>query len=269
MTDNAIYRDISQDTGNPKVSVIIPAYNAETCLGKCLDSIFNQTFKDFELIVVNDGSTDKTREICERYASQHSNMAVISQRNEGLSCARNAGINICQGEYIAFIDSDDYVEKEWLESYITAFSEYSTCDMVIQGLIINYQNHEEKVFLPQRYYEREHIIDAYYILKSRSIDGFMHNKIYKRKIIKEHHLKFEYELKEDLLFNYKYLSYISALVIIQNCNYHYVQHNSGSLIHKRYPADYMRALIISIRDAGLLLANKYKNLDFRDFVIAD
>lgn len=269
MTDDYLRTGNTQDTLIPKISVIVPAYNAELYLTKCLDSIFNQTFQDFEVIVVNDGSTDHTKQICEQYTASHQNMTIVNQENGGISSARNAGIETSKGEYIVFIDSDDYVNRDWLNSFISIFTTFSNCDMVIQGVIIKFDTREEHVSLPLKYYEEKGIICAYNELKKKSIDGFTHNKIYKKKIIAEHHLRFEMKLKEDLLFNYKYLSCISSLVITPSCCYHYVQHSSGSLIHRRYPADYMRELITAVRDAGLVLADKYHNTGFRIYLWQD
>lgn len=254
---------------HPKVSVIIAAYNSEKYIEKCLDSIFNQTFKDFEVIVVNDGSTDQTKNICVRYAAEHNNMVLINQENGGLSNARNSGLNVCQGEYVAFSDSDDYVEINWLQTFMDAIGKEGTYDMIVQGLIINYNNYEEKVSFPEKTYKGRDIINAYTTLKSRSIDGFMHNKIYKKNIINKNNLRFELKLKEDLLFNFKYLYYVSSLVIIPSCCYHYVQHDFQSLIHKRYPAAFMRTLITTVRDTAMALADKYDDDKFRRYIIED
>jgi glycosyltransferase involved in cell wall biosynthesis len=254
---------------NPKISVIIPAYNSERYLEKCLDSIFNQTFQDFEVILVNDGSTDSTRLIGERYASARSNMILVSQENRGLSCARNTGLDVCHGEYVAFCDSDDYVEPDWLQCYMETISEDRVCDMVVQGLIIDCDNRAEFVSFPKKTYEGKDIISAFLILKSRSIDGFMHNKIYKRCVIEDNHLRFELKLKEDLLFNLKCLSQISSISIIPSCCYHYVQHDRDSLIHRRYPADFMHTLLIALRNAAFVLADKYDDTRFKSYALED
>lgn len=102
------------------VSIIIPVYNVESYLTRCLDSVFAQTFKDFEVITVNDGSIDKSADILNQYALTHSNMLVINKENGGLSSARNVGIAHCNGEYISFIDSDDFVEDKMIETLYNA-----------------------------------------------------------------------------------------------------------------------------------------------------
>lgn len=94
----------------PKVSIIVPVYNVEKYLAKCLDSLVNQTLKDIEIICINDGSTDNSLEILNTYAQKDSRITIIDKKNEGVSAARNTGLNISKGEYIMFVDSDDYLE---------------------------------------------------------------------------------------------------------------------------------------------------------------
>ena len=98
------------------ISVIIPAYNVAPLLERCYQSIQTQTYKDFEVILIDDGSTDQTPEICEELAKNNANTRVVHQKNSGVSAARNKGIEIASGDYLCFIDSDDYVEPEYLQS---------------------------------------------------------------------------------------------------------------------------------------------------------
>ena len=102
-------------TNKPKVSVIIPVYNVEKYLADCLDSVVNQTLEDVEIICVNDGSTDSSANILERYSCEYNNITVIKQENQGLSCARNAGVLHARGEYIYFLDSDDRITANAME----------------------------------------------------------------------------------------------------------------------------------------------------------
>lgn len=98
-----------------KISVIVPVYNVENYLNRCVDSIINQTHNNLELILVNDGSVDKSKNICDDYAIKDDRVVVIHKKNEGSSCARNAGLDMATGDYISFVDSDDFIEKETLE----------------------------------------------------------------------------------------------------------------------------------------------------------
>ncbi|HBG49140.1 MAG TPA: hypothetical protein DDW90_06490 [Cyanobacteria bacterium UBA9971] len=110
----------------PKVSVIIPIYNAENTLEKCLDSIINQTLSDIEIILVDDGSTDKSLEIIQKYEQQDSRIKLIHQKNNGASAARNAGLKIAEGEYISFVDSDDWIDKKMYEELIEQANAYNS-----------------------------------------------------------------------------------------------------------------------------------------------
>ena len=94
------------------ISIIVPVYNVEPYLNKCLDSIVNQTYKKLEIILIDDGSTDNSGLICDEYASKDNRIIVVHQKNKGLSAARNVGLNIAKGDYIAFVDSDDFIEKD-------------------------------------------------------------------------------------------------------------------------------------------------------------
>ena len=98
-----------------EISIIITVYNSEKYLNKTIDSVLNQNFKDFELILVNDGSTDSSGEICDNYAKKDKRVKVVHQKNGGVSCARNKGVAISHGKYIGFVDSDDYISEDMYE----------------------------------------------------------------------------------------------------------------------------------------------------------
>ena len=117
----------------PKISIIVPVYNVEKYLRKCVDSILNQTFKDFELILVDDGSIDTSGKICDEYNLKDNRIKVIHKENGGLSSARNAGLDIAQGEYIGFVDSDDWIELDMYEELYKICKENDT-DVGIVGI---------------------------------------------------------------------------------------------------------------------------------------
>lgn len=117
----------------PKISVIVPIYNAENFLERCIDSLLAQTIEDFELILVNDGSTDSSKRICERYKSKDKRIILINQQNSGPSASRNSGLNIAKGEFICFVDADDYVGKEYLSCMLNKIDEET--DLIFQGMI--------------------------------------------------------------------------------------------------------------------------------------
>ena len=107
----------------PAVSIIVPVYNVEKYLRECLDSILNQTFKDFELILIDDGSKDKSGEICDEYAKVHSNITVVHQNNQGQAAARNNGVKISEADWIMFVDSDDVIHPDLLQFLYKAATE--------------------------------------------------------------------------------------------------------------------------------------------------
>lgn len=115
-----------------RISVIVPVYNVEKYLEKCLDSLVNQTLKDIEIICINDGSTDKSGEILCSYAQRYSQIVVLNQLNKGQSAARNYGITMANGEYLGFVDSDDWVDLDYFEKLYTAAKKYE-CDIACAG----------------------------------------------------------------------------------------------------------------------------------------
>ena len=129
----------------PKVSVIIPVYNVEKYLSECLDSVVNQTLKDIEIICVNDGSPDGSAAILEEYAQKDNRIKVITQENRGLSEARNSGLKIASGEYIAFLDSDDYIDLKFFEQLYKRGIE-SNSDVVVCENIYRFSGNKQNCF---------------------------------------------------------------------------------------------------------------------------
>lgn len=140
---------------NPLISVIVPVYNVERYLNQCIDSILAQTYKDFELILVDDGSKDKSGEICDEYVKKDSRIRVFHKKNGGVSSARNYGIDNAQGTYICFVDSDDWVDETYLEDMLKP-GDY---DWIIQGIKINDK---------YRIYKNEFLKDKYAGIKKIS-----------------------------------------------------------------------------------------------------
>ena len=124
----------------PTISVIVPVYRVESYLRPCVDGILAQTYPDFELILIDDGSPDRCGEICDEYAAMDSRVRVIHQSNNGLSAARNAGLDIMRGEYVAFVDSDDCVHPKYLETLLTAIQTYSA--QVSQCQMVEFEDHD-------------------------------------------------------------------------------------------------------------------------------
>lgn len=217
-----------------KISIIIPIYNSEKYLTHCLDSILKQTYQDFEVILVNDGSTDNSAKICDNYTITDARFKVIHKQNQGVSIARNTGISYAKGEYISFIDSDDWIENDYLKNMINIAT--SSADLIVSGVIYDYsiENHKTKTVKDNIF----NICDSNFfheLVKSRLLFGPV-AKLYKTDIIKSKKIKFPEDISygEDRLFNYEYLKYVTKIATINSCNYHYIMHNSGSLSSKKY-----------------------------------
>ncbi len=208
----------------PIVSVIVPIYNVEKHLKKCLNSIAAQTYTDFECIMVNDGSPDNSEEICCEFCKRDSRFILINKENGGLSSARNAGIDKATGKYIAFVDSDDYVEDTYLETLLSCIENVSLS-------VISYIM--EKESSPNTLYKRRYDTncitgdDCACLLARGKAPGYVCNMLYIADLIKQNSLKFDEAIKycEDVLFNIRYFSLIKQDKVVwsKKVCYHYVQ----------------------------------------------
>lgn len=203
----------------PKVSVIVPVYNVEKYIDKCLESLVNQTLKDIEIIIVNDGSTDNSIKIIEEYKEKYKNKIIyLEKENGGLSDARNYGIPYAKGEYIAFLDSDDYVDKKMYEKLYNKAIENNS-DIVECDFYWKYPN---KLILDTRS-EYKNINDM--ITNGRVV---VWNKIYKRNLIMDKNIMFTKGVRyEDIEFFYKIIPEINRLDYIKETLVYYVQRESS------------------------------------------
>ena len=202
------------------VSIIIPIYNAERTLCKCLDSILAQDFNNYEIILVNDGSKDSSLDICNGYGSKHHNISVINQNNAGVSSARNAGLDVAKGDWITFIDSDDYIEKGFfncLDTYNEDLIILNSKNLSLTGDI------SDSLFskASKQLHEKNNI--THFI--SKNIDNMLLRgpwaKFYKKELIKD--LRFDINMKigEDSHFVFRYLCNIKTMNYLGS-NAHYV-----------------------------------------------
>lgn len=202
-----------------KVSVIVPFYNVEKYIDRCLNSLVNQTLEDIEIIIVNDGSKDNSETIAKEYASKYKNKIIyLKKENGGLSDARNYAIPYATGEYIAFLDSDDYVEVNMYEQmYEKAKKE--NADIVECDFLWEYPN--EKIESKGKIYKDKHDI----LLNARVVAW---NKLIKKELIEKTKVKFPYGLRyEDVEFFYKLIPYINKLDIVNKPFVHYVQRDNS------------------------------------------
>lgn len=205
------------------ISVIVPAYNAEKTIKICIESLLEQTFQNFEIIIIDDGSKDNTLEVVKKIADKNPDkIKVLHQENQGVSCARNLGIRNTHTDYITFADADDYVDKCYLETLIRPFYEND-----IQLSICGYVKENGKTSCKCQYIKKGFIDikDLYeQILINNDIEGFVFNKMYCVKLLKENNITFDSSIKigEDLLFNINYLKYINSIHISELPVYYYV-----------------------------------------------
>ncbi len=249
---------------HPTISIIVPIYNSELYLDQCLTSITRQTYPHYEVILVDDGSQDKSNDICKQFCGIDSRFRLISQPNEGVDKARNTGLKVANGEYITFMDSDDWVEEHWLQAYVDTLNVYPF-DLLVQGIVVDYMTSIRRETLPEKRYQGKSVIEGIMELEKKHLSGFAHNKMYRATLISQQQLTFEFTFKEDLLFNLRYNLFIDSMAIIEKAIYHYVQREGPSLIKKRYPPHQMFWLITSLKEAGLALAGRYQSTEYTLF----
>ena len=216
----------------PMVSMIVPVYNSEKTLSRCIDSILNQTYRDFELILLNDGSTDTSGEICDAYAKRDSRVRVVHKENTGVSDTRNRGIDLARGEYLQFLDSDDWITPDATALFVRTATEQQ-CDMVISqfyrviGEHVSQKGAIDEDGLMDRSTYANHMMqkpaDFYY--------GVLWNKFYKRSIITEHRLRMDQSISwcEDFMFNLEYVRHTQTIYAMKVPVYYYVK-TKGSLV---------------------------------------
>ena len=197
-----------------KISVIIPVYNVEKYLRFCLDKVINQTLKDIEIICVNDGSTDNSLNILKEYQQKDERIKIIDRENKGLSATRNDGMRLATGEYIAFLDSDDYVDLDFCEKMYKAAME-NNCDIACCN-IIRFNEKSKKAMVKHNKVKVEKRPRNKYKLAKIPEHNYVWNKIYNRKKIIALDLFFEEGVSyEDVMFSHKTIFYLNKIVLFQ------------------------------------------------------
>ncbi|MBC5624027.1 glycosyltransferase family 2 protein [Clostridium sp. NSJ-49] len=220
---------------NKLISIIIPVYNSEKYIKKCIESIINQSYSYIEIILVDDGSKDKSGEICDYYAKNDKRIAVIHKKNEGAHIARNIGISVANGEYISFVDSDDWICENYIltliENMVDCKADLIVCnykEVFINEISINYgENREVKSRLLDMDVEMD---------KDFFVNGLVHpcwGKLYKTNIIKNNNILFkDLKLSEDTVFNLCYLKFCKYIKVLQDELYFYAHYDRHSSITK-------------------------------------
>ncbi|WP_423189033.1 glycosyltransferase family 2 protein [Alkalibacterium sp. f15] len=222
----------------PAVSIIMPVYNVEKYVGKAIESILIQTFKDFELIIINDGTIDNSMSIVNELASKDSRIRIINQKNKGLSAARNTGLRSAIGDYVCFIDSDDEVNVNLLRITMdNVIGEYP--DVLMFGMFLEKIGSNEKVTftIPMKMgtvsYTKKNIEDFNINKNSLNLIGYATNKLYKRSVLVDHQIFFDEKIYflEDINFNEKVFKNINKFMIIDDCLYHYKRRKRTTLMN--------------------------------------
>ncbi|MFI3296359.1 MAG: glycosyltransferase family 2 protein [bacterium] len=226
---------------NPLISIIIPIYNSELYLERCLKSVLSQSFSSYEVILVDDGSTDSSLDICNLFAAKDSRIKVLHQENKGVSSARNLGLEAAKGDWIAFVDSDDAVKEGYLTSLWSGVVGTQNC-LVIQAFswADSDANVTKSINLDKRIYHKE---EFDYLINHNNISvlGYPFAKLYNREILNRYNIRFNplVSLSEDMLFMLQYLE-ICDVVSMSNCNeylYYFEDSTLSTRVHS-YESEY-------------------------------
>lgn len=220
----------------PLVSIIVPVYNASKYIDKTINSILRQTYSNIELILVDDGSTDESLQICYKYSLKDSRVRVFTQKNSGPSAARNLGIDMARGDFLNFMDSDDWIEPDYIESFKVDGNNHSA-DIVFCGILKDYgEKGTETLGLPILNVKDNAEIAAFvFKIHKRSMLGWVCNKIYRTAIIREHQLRYDIHIRirEDQLFTLAFMAFAKVAVSENFCKYHYVVHEDSLMNRKK------------------------------------
>lgn len=239
---------------NSLISVIVPVYNVDKYLKECIESIINQTYTNLEIILVDDGSIDDSGSICDEYEKKDNRVKVIHKKNEGVSVARNIGLEIATGEWIGFIDSDDWIEVDYFTKMIKIALEKNV-EIVVCGYnrIVNKRkesiNNSSKTTIID---SREYLIKT---LNPQTGYGFCHSKLYKRESIGDVVFDSNLVVGEDALFNEQIATNIKKCCMFGDCLYNY-RLNSDSAV-KRYDPNYATKYLKSMEASKNYLLKKY------------
>lgn len=218
------------------ISIILPVYNNENSLERCINSVLNQTYKNFELLIIDDGSSDLSSFICKKYINQDHRVRYYYKKNGGVCSARNIGLNNAQFKYITFIDADDFIEIDHLKNFIKYINKF---DLVMQGMrYIDNKNKEVNFLLSEELSTNISIIAT----NKNEINkkflnipafGWITNKLYKTKIIKENNIRFSDIpiINSDRAFNIYYCLFIRSFIMLRTITYNYTE-NFSSISHK-------------------------------------
>lgn len=254
---------IKEKVLNPKVSVIVPVYNSENYVFKCLLSLIKQTLKEIEIIVVNDGSTDKSLEIISLFENEDSRIKLINQENKMQGAARNAGMNIATGEYIGFVDSDDWVDLDFYEKLYNAAINHNFDIALGTNVRVKKNVNKKRLNITE---EKEYTsVQDKFDVNIQWKNPCPTNKIYKRDLFINHNISWsEGVYCEDRIFTLKAVYYANGVVTVPNVNYYYFD-NPKSTVNNRN-IQHLKKLKADKKEANreVLAFLKDNNVDVRD-----
>lgn len=239
-----------------RVSIIIPIYNGEDYIEECLNSIFDQTYQNIEVIVVNDGSTDKSYEICASVQKEHPEMILKTQENKGVSSARNVGLIVATGDYISFVDADDFVPKNYVESFVRNIDENVDFVCCPYSLFESIDDIQDETSSTKEILNRDEIVSELLLgSKNSGITG----KLIKKSIVTKNDLKFDEDIIvcEELLFFIEYAVTTNKTVFTNETKY-YIRQNDTSFnakMQKQWDDVYLQRLDVCERIKEILKDN--------------
>lgn len=248
----------------PKISVIVPVYNVEKYLQRCIESILSQTFTDFEVLLIDDGSNDRSGEICDEYAKKDGRIRVFHKENGGVSSARNTGLDNVQGEWVCFVDSDDWLDLDFL---MLVLQDSAKADIIFYGCKLQYIDQTTTVYLPFEIFTANRCEIEHYLYRLKCNPqqfeylGYTWNKIFKTSIIREIGIRFvtDLSIREDEVFTLSYCKFAKSLKIRSISPYNYRILYNGLTFSQKKSCEYT-LLVNQLID----LIRSYQDVDFLD-----
>lgn len=255
---------------NVCISVIIPVYKAESVLSRCVDSILNQSYRNFELLLIDDGSPDRSGNLCDEYANQDNRIRVIHQENGGVSSARNRGLEEAKGDYLLFVDSDDWILPDYFSSIQSYLGIY---DILFFGLdFVNQEGYSMccKVLPSHMSSETNLLSDVIYSLFKAELLGYVIATVVRRSIVEEHSLRFKegFPLHEDSLFCYDCCMNVKSFIALNETYYKYVhcENNKNKTLSNSIPLNYKEIMLLKCDKMKELLSNIEMPVEKRNFI---
>lgn len=238
------------------ISIIVPIYNVEKYLKKCIESIVNQTYENIEIILIDDGSNDNSGIICDEYAKKDNRIIVIHKENGGVSSARNKGLKIAKGEWISFVDADDWIEQNFCQTLLNKATQ-EQADIALCGYNRVTDNRIEKINVNNQdmfFNSNEYLVKS---LNPQTGFGFCHMKLIKKEVLKSIFFNERIEVGEDALFNIMLSEEINKAIFVGNALYNYRINNQS--VVKKYDENYANKYLLGIFEIKKFLLLKYKD----------